>query len=353
MKKKALYFCAGRSSFVENDLQILSDEFEIKVFVFRPQSSPDTIWVYARQFFFILSNIFSADILVCFFASHHSLLPAFFGKLFRKPCVIVMGGTDCVSFPSIGYGNFSKKGLRMVTKLTYKWAAILLPVHKSLIECDYTYQDKDYNKQGFLYFCPGLKTPYQEINFGFDPAKWDVSMQKVPNSFITVAAGLENPYRVALKGVDLILGAAESFPNAHFTVIGFPDDYKFTNKPKNLTTYPYVSNDRLKELYGKNEFYLQVSISEGFPNAICEAMMCGCIPIGSNVGAIPDIVGDTGFILEKRDIGKFKEILSRAIDCDKPAFSNKARQRIITNYPKDLRKNQLLPLLTKLTGKSS
>src|ERR1700722_19097889 len=205
MKKKALYFCAGRSSFVENDLEILSSGFDIKVFVFRPKSSFDTLLVYVKQFFFILGNIFSADILICFFASHHSLLPAFFGKLSGKPCVIVMGGTDCVSFPSIGYGNFSKTGLRGVTKLTYKWADLLLPVHKSLVECNYTYQDGDFNKQGFLYFCPGLKTPYQVINFGFDPEKWNISSKKIPDSFITVAAGLENPYRVKLKGVDLIL----------------------------------------------------------------------------------------------------------------------------------------------------
>jgi glycosyltransferase involved in cell wall biosynthesis len=352
MKKKALYFCAGRSSFVENDLQILSSAFDIKVFVFRPKTSLATIWVYLKQFFFILSNIFSADILVCFFASHHSLLPAFFGRLFGKPSVIVMGGTDCVSFPSIGYGNFSKKGLRMVTKLTYKWATILLPVHKSLIESDYTYQDSDFKKQGFLYFCPDLKTPYQVINFGFDPEKWNIASQKISNSFITVAAGLGNQYRLKLKGIDLILEAAKSFPNAHFTIIGFPDDYKFQDKPNNLTTYPYVSNDELKDLYAKNEFYIQASISEGFPNAICEAMMCGCIPIGSNVGGIPDIIGDTGFVLYKRDSEEFKKLLEQAINCDKSGYSAKARQRIISNYPKDLRKNQLLPLLLKLSNKN-
>jgi glycosyltransferase involved in cell wall biosynthesis len=352
MKKKALYFCAGRSSFVENDLQILSAEYDVKVFVFRPKSSLDTVLVYLKQFFFIITHIFFADILVCFFASHHSLLPAFFGKLFGKPVVIVMGGTDCVSFPSIGYGNFSKRGLSIVTKLTYRWASLLLPVHKSLVESDYTYQDNDFNKQGFLYFCPGLKTPYQVVNFGFDSEKWSTASQKIPDSFITVAAGLENPYRLKLKGIDLILDAAKAMPNASFTVIGFPDDYKFKDKPKNLITYPHISNDELKDLYNKNEYYLQVSISEGFPNAICEAMMCGCIPIGSNVGGIPDIIDSTGFILYKRDIEEFKKLLKQAISCDKQTYSAKARQRIISNYPKDLRKNQLLPLLRKLTDKN-
>ncbi len=78
-------------------------------------------------------------------------------------------------------------------------------------------------------------------------------------------------------------------------------------------------------------------------------MMCGCIPVGSNVGGIPDIIGNTGFILYKRDAEEFKKLLKQAMSCDKQAYSVRARQRIMSNYPKDLRENQLLPLLRKLS----
>ena len=43
-------------------------------------------------------------------------------------------------------------------------------------------------------------------------------------------------------------------------------------------------------------------MSEGFPNALCEAMLSGCIPIVSNVGAMPKIVKETGYLLLKKDI---------------------------------------------------
>jgi glycosyltransferase involved in cell wall biosynthesis len=350
LKRKLLYFYTGNSSFVENDIKSLEGIFEIKKFLFRPSSKGATIGVYVNQFFFLLRHIFSARVIVCFFGSHHSLLPSVIGRIFGKPCVIILGGTDCVSFPSINYGNFNKKGLARVSRWSYKYAFMLLPVHKSLIDSEYTYQDKDYRRQGFLAFCPGLKTPYKVISFGFDPEKWNTSSEKIPDSFITVAAGLGSSYRVKLKGVDLILEAAVKFPHANFTIIGFPEKYKLPENIKNVIPYSYVSNEQLKDFYNKHEFYVQVSMSEGFPNAICEAMTCGCIPIGSNVGGIPDIVGDSGFILYKRDSAEFETLLKRALASDKKKLSEMARKRIIDNYPKDLRAMQLVPLLLELSN---
>ena len=286
--------------------------------------------------------------MIVMFGGHHSLLPALFGKLFGKPCLIICGGTDCVSFPSIGYGNFRGGWLSVVTRWSYKLAMHLAPVHKSLTGYEYTYDDSDFKKQGIISFMPDLKTPMTVINYGFDPDKWMESKVKISNSFITVAAGLDKPYRSKLKGIDLILQTAAHFPDAVFTIIGCPDNYKLPVMSSNIKTYSFVSNAELKDIYNKHEFYLQVSMSEGFPNAICEAMTCGCIPIGSNVGGIPDIIGDAGFILMKRDASQFRNLLAEAIRCDKKSFSAKARSRIMEKYPKDLRRGQLLNLVDKL-----
>ncbi|MEO6882834.1 MAG: glycosyltransferase family 4 protein [Bacteroidia bacterium] len=347
-KKKILYFCSGRSSFVENDLEIITKEYNVGVFVFRPKTKFYTPLSYLKQFFFILKNIFSADAFCCFFGGHHSLLPAVMGFIFRKPCFIFTGGTDCVSFPSIAYGNFSKKVLGKITEISYRFTTHIVPVHKSLVECDYTYQDNDFPKQGFLYFCKDLKTPYTSIDLGFDPNKWENESVKNPNSFITVAAGLGNNYRMALKGIDLILEAAEKFPNAHFSIVGFADVNSLSNKPKNVKTYGLLDSEQLKKLYGEHEFYLQVSMSEGFPNAICEAMLCSCIPIASTVGAMPDIVGDAGFLLDKRDAEKFEKLIVTAMQCDKKIFSKKAKERIESHYPKEVRVKKVLDLFSKI-----
>jgi glycosyltransferase involved in cell wall biosynthesis len=93
---------------------------------------------------------------------------------------------------------------------------------------------------------------------------------------------------------------------------------------------------------------MQLSISEGFPNAICEAMLSGCVPIGSDVAAIPEIIGDTGFILKKRNADMLRELVQKAIGClELDALSVSARERIASRYP--LRKRGEL-LLEALSG---
>ena len=87
-------------------------------------------------------------------------------------------------------------------------------------------------------FCKDIKTPYEVIDYGFDPEKWYSTSEKIPNSFITVASWLENPYRAKLKGVDLILEAANSFPDAHFTIVGFPDNTPLPGNPKKCKNVP-------------------------------------------------------------------------------------------------------------------
>ena len=52
------------------------------------------------------------------------------------------------------------------------------------------------------------------------------------------------------------------------------------------------------------DVYLQPSLWEGMPNALLEAMACGCGCIGSDAGGIPEIIehGVTGFVLSRAQL---------------------------------------------------
>jgi glycosyltransferase involved in cell wall biosynthesis len=40
---------------------------------------------------------------------------------------------------------------------------------------------------------------------------------------------------------------------------------------------------------------------EGLPNALCEAMLCGCVPVGTKRNGIPTAIGDCGFYVPYDD----------------------------------------------------
>ena len=152
MKQKLLYFHAGKSSFVIKDIDILQTKYEVHEFFFDTANKKSYVFQFLKQKLFLISNIFGAKLIVCQFAGHYSFLPILFAKLFLKKSVIVAGGTDCVSFPSISYGNFSTKLMRFTTGFSFKNCNLILPVHQTLVEYNYTYQPKDFPKQGFKYF---------------------------------------------------------------------------------------------------------------------------------------------------------------------------------------------------------
>jgi glycosyltransferase involved in cell wall biosynthesis len=109
-----------------------------------------------------------------------------------------------------------------------------------------------------------------------------------------------------------------------------------------------VSPDQLRTILRGATFYAQLSLSEGMPNALCEAMLCGCIPLVSNVASMPSIIADHGRVLRKRDaeLGSLacRELLSLS-SADRALRSSGSRERILTGFPMDRRANALFAVL--------
>lgn len=345
MKPKLLFIYKTPSSFVLKDRELLARNFEVHSFSFNPKHKLLTPLELLTELAFLLLHIWNSKAIVCEFADYHTVLPTLFGKLLGKPCYLILCGTECYSFPSIKYGNHHKKLMSLATCISIKNATHVMPVHKSMVLSNYTYSDSDYPQQGYKAFCKKVETPFTEINYGYVSQVFYYNQpEKKKNSFLTVAVNAKGStfYR---KGIDLIIELAKQCPDYNFTLLGVKNELDHLQLTENIKLLPSVPHTELINYYSEHEFYFQLSIAEGFPNALCEAMLCECIPIGSDVFGIPDIIGDTGFILKKKDVALLKNLIDEAVKSDKITLAKKARQRIMENFPEEKRERKLVNII--------
>lgn len=277
------------------------------------------------------------------FGGYWSFFPALIGKLSGTPVLIILNGTDCAAFPQINYGDLRSTMQRAVIKRSYQWAKMLLPVSASLVRTENRYYGDGALKLGYAEEFPNIKTPYKVVPNGLKFDDWFKTGSEEPgnNTFITVLSSGQE----IRKGVPLILDLARSAPDLNFIFVGI-NGSGLDDIPANARCVGRLSVDELRSWYNRSRFYFQLSIFEGFGVALCEAMLCECVPIGSNVNAIPEIIGDTGFILNKRDPIQLEELLRKAmLQDDLDELGRKARQRILSNYSLEKRQKELVALI--------
>jgi glycosyltransferase involved in cell wall biosynthesis len=338
MKEKIIYIYPENSSFIQKDIKFLSGKYNVVTPGHTWKSKNSTPVNFLKQFLFLCRHLPSSRAVFVMFGGYWSFLPALFGKLAGKPVYIIPGGTDCVSFPSLNYGSLRKPLLKTFIRWSFGLCTKLVPVDESLIWSEYTYYEKsDYRYQGYRFFFPRIKTPSQVIHNGFDPLFFKGSNEtKQHNSFIAVAP-VSNMTRFRIKGTDLVLWLASRYSECTFILIGISEEIagQIGKIPDNVKLIPFLPQEQFMSYLAGSEFVLQLSISEGFPNSLCEAMLCGCIPIGSSVGAIPNIIGDSGFVARSSDRHYLEERFDEILRTDNKVrreLSVKARSRIIENY---------------------
>ena len=340
---RLLYFFPVNTTFVEADRQLLARHFRVKAFWFDGTNKSRTPLRFFMQLVFLLRHGFRARVLVSHFSGYHSLLPAIFGFVLRKPHFIILNGTECNNFPEFGYGYLRKPLLYRCSDWSLRLATRLLPVSEALVWSPYTYFPARYAEQGLKAFYPGLKTPVTVVYNGVDIEKFRATddAKRSVNTFITVAAGIQDRDRAAIKGVDLVLELATRLPDVSFTVVGGAENIGI-DLPGNVTHMAHVPNEKLAGLMQRHAFYLQLSVSEGFGIALAEAMLCGCVPIVSNVGILPAIAGDSGHVLLHRNVAALMDLVQGAMRDYTPEAGKAARAHILDHYPQEKRERELI-----------
>ena len=349
--KKLLFSHLGLSSFVRDDLAILGAHYDVRPFHFdvaRARSAFGLARVVAAQRRWLRRELPGAHAVFGWFADHHMALPVALSRRAGVPSAVVLSGTDVNTVPDVGYGALLTWRAPLV-RFVLRRASLLLPVTPSLVYSENHFaQPPHVLRNGARAHVPGLTTPLTVVPPGLDAGAWAMGPAQRPPAVLTVAF-VRRPRDARLKGLDLFAAAAARLPGVPFRAVGVAPEMRaqLPNLP-NLTWLPPLPRAALQAEYARASVYAHFSRSEGgLPLVVAEAMLCGCCPVGSPVGGMPDVIGDVGFIAPTPDPDLLAHLVEQAL-ARADGVRAAARARVATRYPLAQRETMLVAALESL-----
>jgi glycosyltransferase involved in cell wall biosynthesis len=353
--KKILYVKHANSTFIMSDQLILQKRYRVVPFLV-DQKKPGLYFAgrMVSLFFFLLRHAWGSDAMVTWFGDYHSALMVFAGRLLHVRVIIFAGGQEAVCYPELGKGVYQKKWRGRFVSYALRNAYMIIPNHGSLICHENHYYTPDGKKDGIKFYNPGIKTPMTIIPNGIDSSKYfrDPAIQKIPHEVLTVGT-MSSIADFLNKGFDLFIETARRNPGYSFTLIGIKrafmpwieENYQVSSMKNLKLVFSFCPDDVLFEAYNRAKVFVQASITEGMPNTLNEAMLCECIPVGSNINGIPDAIGDTGILVMRRDADELEKAVHRALLLNTGSM---ARDRVLANFTLALREERVLKLFNEI-----
>lgn len=359
-RPRLVFVCQALHSFVKDDIALLEERFDVRVFQFnadrfstRVGRLAGVVYYALKQLVWLLRELPRADVVFGWFAGYHAALPVMLAKRFGRPSVVVLAGTDSNWLPELGYGVYDSRWQAPLTRLVLRNATMLLPVADALIYAENRYATwPETRANGVRAHTPDLTTPARVIPFGYDPDDWQMGADEREPVVCTVAF-LSSHRTLRVKGVDLLFEAARELPGVSFQVVGVAESFKAEVRkqyapPENVELLPPRPRDELSAVYSKASVYAQLSRTEGMPNVLCEAMLCGCIPVGSSVAGIPATIGEAGIIVDTPEPSGIARAVEQALAAASPEMRRTARRRIAGHFSRRQRQEALSKVITSL-----
>jgi glycosyltransferase involved in cell wall biosynthesis len=322
-RKRILFVHNSKASFVAIDRAILAERYDIDD-LYQPGRWPNPVAV--------LRGVLRADLVFGWFASWHTFFPITLAWLVRKPSVMIVGGFDTANMPDIGFG-YQQGGLRRAAS---RW--IMRRAGRLATNSEYSLSELERNAE----IPPGRVTVIHHgvpDPFGEDPGAKE-------REALTV--GAVNHTTLVQKGQVPFVEASRLMPDVTFTIAGkwldgSVDELR-ARADENVQFTGWLSDEDLHAAYRRAAVYVQASRHEGFGLAVAEAMLGGCVPVVMNVTAMPEVVGDAGVFVESQDPEEVAGGVRRALELG-PDAARRARERILTAFPMERRRDGILRLV--------
>jgi glycosyltransferase involved in cell wall biosynthesis len=311
------------SSFIEHDLNVLKNYFNVDSYHVKT--------IYSLKIMLdLFKKINSCDMCFIWFADSHATLTVLISKLLNKKTVLVVGGFEVANNPEIKYGLLRNLFSSLRVKYALNKSSIILAVS------EFSRQEIAQNTTN-----ANLFLIYNGV---------DVELFKYSDSKENLVVTIGNSYKKScvLKGIETFVKSSNELKDLNFVIIGSYDEKTVTylNKLSNNISFtgPLPQEEIITWLQ-KARVYCQLSYRESFGMALVESMSCGCIPVVTDRGAIPEVVGNTGYYVPYNDYKETVRCIRESLLCDNGLL---ARNRVSAQFSMKIRETKLIKVINDL-----
>lgn len=310
---KILFLHQESMSFVQRDRELLRRNFDVE----EMKTSGSF-----RDLPRLAKKIRQSDVIFCWFGKLHAFWAVLFAKLFGKKTIVVAGGDDVANVGELGYGLFSHPLKRHF--------GLFLFGH-----CDLVLAVSEYNRQET--FCNAKVRPEKVklLYHGFEEQIF-CSPPGVEKEPLAITVGRITMETIAKKGLKLFVESARFTPGVRFIVIGPAQkcalDVLKRSASQNVEFPGPLYGSRLVRALSAAKVYAQPSVHESFGCSVAEAMLCECVPVVSRLGALPEVVGDSGLFVDTLRPEALAATVLAAMEAPEEV-GKAARQRIVRRFP--------------------
>jgi glycosyltransferase involved in cell wall biosynthesis len=336
-RARILYVTSRKASFIALDRALLAERYEL-VEHYQPGRLTNPLRV-ARA-------VYGCDAVVGWWASWHTFLPITLAWILRRPSLLIVGGFDIACEPEIGYG-YQIGGLRRwLSRWTMRRASRLMT-------------NSEYSR-GELERNTGI--PAQRaavVHHGVPDAVADPGEVVAQAGAEPIALSVGNVDRANLqrKGLRPFVEAAAFAPEVRFLLIGAildaAGEQLRADAPPNAELAGWVSDEQLQRSYTAAGVYVQPSLHEGFGVSVAEAMLARCVPVTTRAGALPEVVGETGVLLDDASPESVAAGVRRGLELAAEGAGDQARERVLRDFTVSARGERLHELVGGLLARTS
>jgi glycosyltransferase involved in cell wall biosynthesis len=332
-KKKLLFVGPPKKHFrpfMQQDLDLLKKKFDVRLVnvCFDLHYLKCTI----AALFNLVAGVAWADVVFCWFAARPAFPAIALSQLYNKKTVVAVGGEDVTTIPELGYGLALHKREHFYQMFVLNKATRILP------------DSRDAEKGTLALVKDAAKVTL--IYLGVDAVRFHPSGTKKEKVLTVGEVWRRNLYR---KGFETFVKSARYLEDVEFVLVGqFMDDsinYLRSIASNNVRFTGRLPASELIRHYQEAKVYVQVSAHEAFGLSLTEAMACECVPVVTDRGAIPEVVGDTGVYVPYGDPAATARAIEQALTSE---TGGSARQRIEEMFTVDKREEALLKTMCDL-----